>query len=446
MTFKPLIFFPVITLVALGLHFYLWARLVRATTRSRRQRQVGAIVIAGLGLIGVVGFMVTRTVGVDVRWLAWFGYVWIAVLLYLLLALVVLEIPRAVVLLWLRLRPAQEPAAATPAQVDAPAELEPARAHATASAPRRPVASTVVTQPPPTVRGPDEPETPDEDSGPATMDRRLFLGRACALAAGGIAALAVGSGMNTAFGDLRTVRVTAPIPGLDPRLSGFRIAVVSDMHLGPFLREGTSERVVALVNREQVDLVTVLGDLADGSVEQVGPATEPLRQLTSRHGTYFVTGNHEYSSQVEPWVEQVRELGMRPLLNERVEITSGGTAFDLAGVNDLIATSYNKPGPDFDAALGGRDPSRPAFLLAHQPVQVHEAMKHGVALQLSGHTHGGQTAPLDQVIGVQQPLTAGLARMGPTTLFVTRGVGFFGPPVRLGIPPEVAIVELQARP
>src|SRR5881394_3156538 len=110
MTFKPLIFFPVITLVAVGLHVYLWARLVRATTRSRRQRQVGAIVIAGLGLIGVVGFMVTRTVGVDVRWLAWFGYVWIAVLFYLLLALVVLEVPRAAVLLWLRLRPVREPA------------------------------------------------------------------------------------------------------------------------------------------------------------------------------------------------------------------------------------------------------------------------------------------------------------------------------------------------
>lgn len=488
MTFKPLIFFPIITVVAVAIHFYLWARLVRSTTRSRRLRRTGAIVIAGLGLLGVVGFMVTRTVGVDARWLAWFSYSWIALLFYLLLTLVVLEIPRAAYAVWARRatgvrgadRTAAPVAAAeTPAESQTraesqmraesqtPAESRSARTDAAIGKHSRPERSsaersqpaehsqsaehsrrtgTTVTQPRPTMATAPERQVTDPPPGPANLDRRMFLARACAVTAGGVAALAVGSGMYTAFGGLRTVRVTTPVAGLDPRLSGLRIAVISDTHLGPFLRRGAAERVVTLVNREQPDLVAFLGDLADGSVPEVGPATEPLRQLQSRLGTYFVTGNHEYSSDVDPWVDHVRALGMRPLLNERVEITSGGAAFDLAGVNDLIAPFYDKPGPDIGAALAGRDPSRPVLLMAHQPVQVHEAAKHGVALQLSGHTHGGQTMPVDRLIGVQQPVTAGLAKIDGTSLFVTRGVGFFGPPVRLGIPPEVAIVELQARP
>jgi predicted MPP superfamily phosphohydrolase len=433
MTFKPLIFFPIVTLVAVAIHVYLWARLFRSTSRSKRFRRIGALVLGGLGLVALVGFMITRTVGVDIHALAWFGFTWIAVLFYLLLTLLVLEVPRAVAAIWLRTR--KRDTADNAAAVGEPAVVEePAMAGAKTG---RPVAATVVSQPPP-------PAKPADDDGPANPDRRRFLARACAFTACGVAAAAVGTGVHTAFNGLRTVRGTTPIAGLDPRLAGFRIAVISDTHFGPFLGKGTAERLVSMVNQEQVDLVTILGDLADGSVAEVGSATEPLRGLQSRHGTYFVTGNHEYSSDVEPWVHQVRELGMTPLLNERVEIASGGAAFDLAGVNDLIAPFYDKQGPDLQAALGGRDPSRPVLLLAHQPVQVHDAVKYDVDLQLSGHTHGGQTAPFDRLVGIQQPVTSGLARMGPkTSLFVTRGVGFFGPPVRLGIPPEVAIVELR---
>lgn len=436
MTFQPLIFFPVVTLVAVAIHVYLWARLVRSTTQSRRHRRIGALVIAALGIVGVVGFMVTRTVGVDVRWLAWIGYGWIAVLFYLLLTLIVLEVPRAAYAIWTKTQAKRKLSEEAPAE-PAESELASVASHgrtrtATMTRPR------VSTDDTPAPSGP----TP---SGPANPDRRLFLARACALTAGGVAALAVGSGAYTAFRGLRTVHATAPVAGLDPSLSGFRIAVISDTHFGPFLRDDVAQRLVEMVNREQVDLVTVLGDLADGTVDEVGSVTEPLRRLQSRHGTFFVTGNHEYSSDVDPWIDKVRELGMRPLLNERVEIASGRAAFDLAGVNDLIARFYDKQGPDIATTVSDRDPSRPVVLLAHQPVQVHEAMKHGVGLQLSGHTHGGQTRPFDRLVGVQQPVTAGLARMGETSLFVTRGVGFFGPPVRLGIPPEVAIVQLQAR-
>jgi predicted MPP superfamily phosphohydrolase len=441
---SPVIFFGVILLLAVATHLYLWMRLVRSTTRPGRWRRIGTITIVALALLGTVGFAVTRTVGVNAWWLAWPGYVWIALLFYLLLGLVVLEVPRAALALWWRRSRSRS--------VDA--EM-PAESGSTRTAPR---ASFVVTP----RGGPDETTrtarhertTAEEPNGPGTpkhapeavdSNRRLLLSRACAVAACGAAASMVGVGMRTAFGDLRTVRATIPISGLDPRLSGFRIAMVSDTHFGPFLHTKLAERIVTRVNREQPDMIAFIGDMADGTVSEIGHATEPLRRLQSRHGTYFVTGNHDYSSGVDEWVNQVRELGMRPLLNERVEITSGPAAFDLAGVNDLFARIYHRPGPDFAAALDGRDTSRPVILLAHQPIQLHSAVKHGVDLQLSGHTHGGQTAPFDRLVGVQQPVVAGLARKGRTSISVTRGAGFFGPPVRAGIPPEIAIVELRSR-
>jgi predicted MPP superfamily phosphohydrolase len=446
LTNSPIVFFGIVTLLAVAIHVYLWVRLVRSTTRSGRLRRIGAIAIAALGLLGVVGFMITRTVGVDARWLAWLGYTWIALMFYLLLSLIVLEVPRAAAALWWRRqrnRSVEAPAATVP---DASASPPPATVPAAGDSPPPAVtprggAVAVHTRPRRTAEGPGGPDNAE----PPDLGRRMFLARACAVTACAVAGGTVGYGMSSAFGDLRTIRVAVPLSGLDARLSGFRIALISDTHFGPFLHKPLAERIVTVVNREQPDLVAIAGDLADGTVSEIGHAAEPLRRLESRLGTYFVTGNHDYSSGVDEWVDHVRELGMRPLLNERVEITSGGAAFDLAGVNDVMARMYDSPGPDFAAALDGRDQSRPVVLLAHQPVQLHSAVDHKVDLQLSGHTHGGQTAPFDRLVGLQQPVVAGLARKDATSIFVTRGAGFFGPPVRAGIPPELAIVELRSR-
>ncbi|MBQ1025044.1 metallophosphoesterase [Micromonospora sp. C95] len=437
LTDNPAIFFAIISLLALSIHLYLWARLVRSTTFPGTWRRIGTAVIVVLGLVGVIGFAVTRTVGVDAWWLAWAGYGWIALMFYLLLSLLVLEIPRLALTLWWR----RSGRTAT-AEVPRPRSESPATSVAMVGppTPQRPVGGAT-TRPRPTNGN----RPAHRSSGPANPDRRLLLSRVCALAACGVAAGVTGYGLRTAFSDLRTTRVRIPLAKLDPRLSGFRIGVVSDTHFGPFIHREMAERIVRIVDREQPDMVVILGDLADGTVAEIGRDTEPLRQLRSRHGTYFVTGNHEYSSGVEEWVDQVRELGIRPLLNERVEIASGGAAFDLAGVNDVMAPMYDRQGPDFATALRDRDPARFSLLLAHQPVQLHTAVQYGVDLQLSGHTHGGQTAPFDRLVGLQQPVVAGLAKKQDTSIFVTRGAGFFGPPVRAGIPPEMAIVELQAR-
>ncbi|MGA8114138.1 MAG: metallophosphoesterase, partial [Actinocatenispora sp.] len=276
--------------------------------------------------------------------------------------------------------------------------------------------------------------------------RRLFLARSLALVAGAAAAGTVGYGLWSQLSGPVIKHVTIPLGRLDPQIDGFRIAVLSDLHLGPILDRGYTERVVDAVNSHSPDLVTLVGDLVDGSVDELGPAVEPLRRLAAPHGAYFVTGNHEYYSGVTEWVDEIRELGVHPLRNEHTEIIGGRTAaFDLAGVNDATGGEYS-PGeaPNYAAALRGRDPDQAVVLLAHQPVQVHDAARRGVDLQLSGHTHGGQLWPFHYAVRLQQPVVSGLARFDRTWLYVTSGVGSWGPPVRVGARPDITIVTLRS--
>jgi predicted MPP superfamily phosphohydrolase len=215
--------------------------------------------------------------------------------------------------------------------------------------------------------------------------------------------------------------------------------VVSDIHLGPLAASHHVDRIVDLINSVQADIVCIVGDLVDGSVPELGPYAAPLAGIRSRRGAYFVTGNHEYYSGFQQWVDEVARLGVRPLRNERLEL--GG--LDLAGVNDLGGEDFGD-GPDFDKALGDRDPSRPVVLMAHQPVVAHDAARYGVDLQVSGHTHGGQMVPFNLVVGLEQPVVSGFGRVDGVPVYVTNGAGFWGPPVRVGAPPQVSVIDLRA--
>jgi predicted MPP superfamily phosphohydrolase len=387
-------------------HAYLWWRLVRQTTGPGRLRRALTLCLVLLFATLVATFVGTR-MGLE-GWVAWAGYLWVAVMFYLAVILITLEIPRAVVAAFLRLRSRRS------APVAVPALAGPA---------------------------PEQPEAP----APARdlPDRRLFLARTVAVVAGAGALGTVGYGLSSALGDPVIERVRVRLPRLDPRLSGLRFAVVSDVHLGPLTGIGHTERIVRMINGLEADVVAIVGDLVDGSVARLGPLARPLRHLESRYGAFFVTGNHEYFAPEGPgeWIEELGELGVRSLRNERVEIRHQGAVLDLAGVNDVGGASVGDP-PDFAKALGGRDTRRSSVLLAHQPIQVSEAARHGVDLQLSGHTHGGQLAPFNLVVGLQQPVVSGLARFGGTQVYVTRGAGFWGPPVRVGAPPEITMLEL----
>ncbi|MCP2261748.1 hypothetical protein LX15_005474 [Streptoalloteichus tenebrarius] len=406
-----MLFAVVVFVVVTGIHWYLWLRLVRDTTLPGRWRRVGTAVLVGLGVLLVATLTGTRVLDPEVGvFLAWPGYLWLALMFYLLLALALIEIPRLVLLRRLRGRAPATPLGPEPA--------------------------------PPTAT-----ESPAaEPEHPATVgigqSRRLFLARSTAVVAGLAATSVVGYGARTALGGPVVQRVAIPLRRLDAASAGMRIAVVSDIHLGPILGRGHTERIVHTINELQPDLVAIVGDLVDGTVEKLGRAAEPLRDLVSTHGSFFVTGNHEYYSGAEPWLRELERLGVHPLRNERTEIRHRGGVLDLAGVNDVTGRQQGD-GPDLDRALAGRPDDRPVVLLAHQPVQVADAARRGVDLQLSGHTHGGQLAPFNLLVPLQQPVVAGLAKVDDTWIYVSRGAGFWGPPVRVGAPPDVTLVELE---
>jgi predicted MPP superfamily phosphohydrolase len=208
------------------------------------------------------------------------------------------------------------------------------------------------------------------------------------------------------------------------------------------------EHVVRESNQLAPDVIAIVGDVVDGTVEQLRPVLAPMTELRARHGVFFVTGNHEYyaRSGARAWMDEIARMGIRVLRNERVAIGSKQASFDLAGVPDHGAARFPNDGPSENVAqaLAGRDPSRAVVLLAHQPIAIHEATLHGVDLQLSGHTHGGQIWPWGALVRLQQPYIRGLHRIGETQLYVSCGTGFWGPPMRLGAPAEITEIILRA--
>ena len=276
--------------------------------------------------------------------------------------------------------------------------------------------------------------------------RRTFLARLT-----GGTALAVGStsmarGMATARGNHEIVDVEITLDKLPPELDGFTIVQLSDLHVGLTIDRAFVQRVVDRTNALSPDLVALTGDLVDGKVEDLRDDFAPLGGLRAKHGVFAVTGNHEYYSGVDPWIAELSRLGARYLRNERVTIAAEhGGGFELAGVDDWGASGYRGHGEDLGRATSGRDISRALVLLAHQPRQVHRASKHGVDLQLSGHTHGGQIWPWHYIVKLQQGgLLVGRYQIGGTQLYVTRGCGYWGPPVRLLAPLEITRVILRS--
>ncbi|MEO3762729.1 metallophosphoesterase [Streptomyces sp. B8F3] len=476
-----MVFVPIaigMLLLVAGAHWYVWRRLVRDTMRRggwpRRLATPAVVLLPLMAFAAVASERAGAPMPVQ-QALGWPGLMWLALLLYLLLALAVGELVRPVLLRVLERR-AQGAAGGS----GAPAPVAEAEREAAVAALAQQVATAEAadesaaeaggggggtgTKAPlrlgPAVAAGDggaggaaseasadggaagsgEPAAAPAD---ADVSRRLFVARTVAIGATAVAAGTVAYGAYGVLGRAPRVKnVTVPLTKLPASAHGYRIAVVSDIHLGPVLGRGHTQRIVDTINARRPDLVAIVGDLVDGSVDHLGTAAEPLGQLEARDGSYFVTGNHEYFTGADgaaEWLDHLRELGLHPLENARTELAG----FDLAGVNDVSGEDVGRA-PDFARALGDRDTSRASVLLAHQPVVIHDAVDHGVDLQLSGHTHGGQMWPVTYIAEAANPTLAGLERYGDTQLYVTRGAGAWGPPVRVGAPSDITMVRLAS--
>ena len=272
------------------------------------------------------------------------------------------------------------------------------------------------------------------------------LVRATALAVPILTALVTALGYFNARRVARVREVDVPIAALPEALHGFTIAQITDVHIGPTIGRRYVEDVVDRVNALEADMVAITGDLVDGTVRQLSPHTEPLARLASRHGTFFVTGNHEYYSGVTAWIAELQRLGLTVLLNEHVVLHHQGAKLVIAGVTDFTAHHFDAAHrSDADAASAGAPSDAcPRVLLAHQPRSAPAAARAGFQLQLSGHTHGGQFLPWNFFVRFQQPFTAGLDRLGDLWIYTSRGTGYWGPPKRFGAPSEITRVRLVA--
>jgi uncharacterized protein len=375
-----------------GLHFYFWERLVRDTQLQGAARRLATCLVfglAGLVLATAVSGRVAPRLG---RILAWPGFIWMGAMFILLLMVLGTDVARVLAKLVARM-------------AGAPDFFDPSR---------------------------------------RVFAARLLAGAALTGTAGLTAAAVRATRARVAVKRLELI-----LDRLPAALDGTKIVQMCDLHVGGLLGRPFIEQVVATTNGLQADVIAIVGDLVDGSIEQLRPVLAPLYDLRARHGVFFVTGNHEYYSRssTRAWMAEIERMGIHVLTNQRVTIGNEQAGFDLAGVTDHGAARFPKEGPpeNVGLALEGRDPSRAVVLLAHQPIAIHEAARLKVDLQLSGHTHGGQIWPWGALVRLQQPYIRGLHRVRDTQLYVSCGTGYWGPPMRLGAPAEITEIILRAK-
>ena len=242
---------------------------------------------------------------------------------------------------------------------------------------------------------------------------------------------------------LSVKKTEIPIEGLPEKLDGFKIVQLSDVHVGPTIRARAVERMAKLAREADPDLLVFTGDAVDGRVGDLSGHMGPFKELNPRFGKYYVPGNHEYYWGAEPWIQWFRSAGFHVLLNSNEVIQAEGASIMIAGVTDPAAKHMGGDAPDMIAARGASNESFPRILLAHQPVFAPEAEAAGFQLQISGHTHGGQFFPWTWVAGLIHRFPHGLRKIGKMWIYVSRGTGYWGPPVRLGAPAEVSLLILR---
>jgi predicted MPP superfamily phosphohydrolase len=232
------------------------------------------------------------------------------------------------------------------------------------------------------------------------------------------------------------------IPSLAPVLRGLTIVQLTDIHVGNFMRQDKLERYVRLVNELRPDLVALTGDFIGSSPQFIPACAAALEKLEAKAGVFACLGNHDYWVGARRVTAALQAAGIEVLCNEGKRLLIRGAALNIAGVDDPWRGQ-----PDVDRALSAVDPRAPTVMLCHQPDLFPAIARRRVELTLAGHYHGGQVkfaffgfsaSPAHLIT----PFVEGLYRQGQSQLYVSRGIGVTGPPVRLNAPPEVTVLRL----
>jgi len=259
----------------------------------------------------------------------------------------------------------------------------------------------------------------------------------------GLALVASLWAVRSALSDPRIHEIEVPVAGLAPEFDGYRVAHLTDTHLGPILKAPWMARLAGRIDSARPDLVVHTGDLVDGPLARVAADVEPWGRLRGRDGSLFVTGNHDVYAGARAWSVHVASLGVTVLRNSAFVVRRGEASLVVGGIPDLQERGFGSGLPDAREAFRGT-PEGTRLLLAHQPVQARDAQGLGIALQLSGHTHAGQIWPFAWLVRLAQPVVSGFGTVGDVRVFVSNGAGFWGPPMRLFAPAEVPILVLRA--
>ncbi|MEY4615301.1 MAG: hypothetical protein RJB66_261 [Pseudomonadota bacterium] len=270
------------------------------------------------------------------------------------------------------------------------------------------------------------------------LERRLFLG------VGLFSLASATAGTLTAIEGPQIENVEVPLKPLPPEFHQFKIAQISDLHVGPTINRDYAQKVVDLTLAQKPDVIVLTGDMVDGYPEQLRSQLEPLKSLTAPHGIYYCSGNHEYYWGGPQWCEEFKNMGFEVLNNEHRFITKGESKVCIGGIPDIKAHQFiPEHRADAVKTFSGVSSETTKILLAHQPAAYKQSLEAGVHLQLSGHTHGGQFFPWSIFVALTQKFYRGLYFHENLWVYTNRGTGYWGPPQRFAIPPEITLITLK---
>lgn len=389
-TLSFILFFSIVTIVIGSIHYYLWTRLFRNTGLPQIWKSIGIYVLVALLLYLLTAILLSQYLSIKYSQpLLWIAYLWMGIMMLLFFTLLFTDLIKLILYFYLK-----------------------------------------VTNP---------------NKFAIDIQRRQFISGLLTSGASAIVLMASGISVINYYSKPFVNRIQITLRGLPKIFNGFKIVQISDLHIGQLMTKSKLAEIVQQVNSLKPDLIAITGDLVNGSIKLLSNEVTPIKYLEAKKGVFFVTGNHEHYSGVENWISEIEKLGIKVLSNENTKINYGNDSFYIAGVNDHEAKRFGeKHAADFNQALSGLDKNMKVILLAHQPIAVREAAEYGVDLVLSGHTHGGQIWPFNYLVYLQQPYIKGFYEYKKTKLFVNQGTGCWGPPMRLGSKNEITEVTLYS--